>query len=84
MCNRNGDLPFIGHKMFSLKVLISVLLLEVLICSNWLLSTFHKRTTSTSGRSRTTVTSKMELFVAQINGLKSLTTVAGRGSQAFP
>ena len=42
-CNRNGDIPSIGHKrMFSLKVLISVLLLEVLICSSWFSSLLKK------------------------------------------
>lgn len=63
--------------MFSLKVLISVLFLEVLICSNWLPSTLSIKMTSIQG-DLVLVTSKIELFVTQINGWKSLTTVTGR------
>ena len=47
--------------------------------SNWPPSTLPKRMTSIQGGSRTTVTSKIELFLTQISGWKSLTTVTGRG-----
>ena len=73
------NLLLVIKRMFALKILISVLLLEVLICSNWLPSKLPKSMTSIQGGPRTTVTFKMELFVTQINGWKSLTTVEGKG-----